>query len=181
MVSDEELIKGCKNGKHSAYEILYKKYAGRMMAIAMRYANTTFEAEDIVQDAFIKVFEKISSYESKGSFEGWLKRVVVNTAINHYHKTAKERFREEYENLEIEDTGIEESISRISNDELLQIIKELPKGYNLVFNLYAIEGYTHIEIAEMLEISEGTSKSQLSKARQMLKKLLIKHNIIFHE
>jgi RNA polymerase sigma factor (sigma-70 family) len=178
MLSDEQLIEGCKKGKHSAYEALYIKYSKRLMAIALRYSNTTFEAEDLVQETFIKIFERISSFDHKGSFEGWLKKVMVNNAINYYHKTSKERGFEDSSELNIANESFDDIFSKISNNELLEILKKLPFGYKTVFNLYVIEGYTHKEIGEICQINEGTSKSQLAKAKNMLKELLAKHYYI---
>jgi RNA polymerase sigma-70 factor (ECF subfamily) len=180
-MTDEQLIEGCKRSEHKAFEALYKKYAMRMMAIAQRYCNTTFESEDVLQEAFIKVFQKINSFDSKGSFEGWLKRVVVNTAINHYHQTYKQKLQVEVEKADIHETILPDAVSKMSNEELLSVIKELPEGYRMVFNLYVIEGYTHKEIGEMLNISDGTSKSQLAKAKNMIKRLLIKYNYVADE
>jgi RNA polymerase sigma factor (sigma-70 family) len=169
MLSEYELIEGCKKGSHQAFEALYTKYARRMMAIALRYCNTTFEAEDIVQETFIIVFTKIQSFDNKGSFEGWLKRVLVNYSINHFHKTAKDRNFEDSSEVEVYDDTTEDIFSKISNDELIVELQKLPFGYRTVFSLYVIEGYTHKEIGELCSISEGTSKSQLAKARVMLK------------
>lgn len=178
MTSDQDLIEGCKKGKHSAFEALYTKYAKRMMAIALRYCNTTFEAEDIVQESFIKVFEKINTFDSKGSFEGWLKRIVVNLSINNFHKTSKERAFENTSETEIADEHAITVLSELSNTELLSTLKLLPLGYRTVFNLYAIEGYSHKEIAELCQINEGTSRSQLAKAKIMLKEILVKHSYV---
>lgn len=180
-MTDQELIEGCKKGKHSAFEALYRKYAMSMMAIAQRYCNTTFEGEDVLQEAFIKIFQKINTFDGKGSFEGWLKRVVVNTAINHYHQTYKDKLNTDYQSLNEPDHHLPDVLSRLSNEELLNVIKELPEGYRMVFNLYVIEGYTHKEIGELLKINEGTSKSQLAKAKNMIRKLLYKYNFVTDE
>ncbi|MBX9852544.1 MAG: RNA polymerase sigma factor [Cytophagaceae bacterium] len=177
-MTDEQLIEGCKQGKHAAFEALYKKYATRMMAIAQRYCNTTFEGEDILQDAFIKVFKKIDTFDSKGSFEGWLRRVVVNTSINHYHQTYKQKLNVDYDYVPDTENISPDAISKLSNEELLNVIQELPEGYRMVFNLYVMEGYTHKEIGDLLNINEGTSKSQLAKAKNMIRRLLCKYNII---
>jgi len=174
---EKELIEGCKKGKHKSFESLYQKYAGRLHSIAMRYSYTTFEAEDILQDAFIKIFNSIDTYEYKGSFEGWLKRIVVTTAINHYHKNKIQQTQTDHYPIEEEDDVID-IISKISADELLSVIQTLPDGYRIVFNMYVIEGYTHKEIAELLTISEGTSKSQLAKGRVLLKNKLLQKGII---
>ncbi|MDB5257284.1 MAG: polymerase, sigma-24 subunit, subfamily protein [Chitinophagaceae bacterium] len=178
MTPDQDLIEGCKEGKHSAFEALYTKYAKRMMAIALRYCNTTFEAEDIVQESFIKVFEKISTFENKGSFEGWLKRIVVNYSINHFHKTSKERAFEDSSEIEIPDEQVIPVLSELSNTDLLSTLKLLPLGYRTVFNLYVIEGYSHKEIAALCKINEGTSRSQLAKAKILLKEIVLKHSYV---
>ena len=178
MTSDQDLIEGCKKGKHSAFEALYTKYAKRMMAIAVRYCNTTFEAEDIVQESFIKVFEKIGAFENKGSFEGWLKRIVVNLSINNFHKTSKERLFESTSVIEIPDEQVIPVLSEFSTTDLLATLKLLPLGYRTVFNLYVIEGYSHKEIAELCKINEGTSRSQLAKAKILLKEILLKHSYV---
>lgn len=180
MTSDQDLIEGCKKGKHSAFEALYTKYAKRMMAIALRYANTTFEAEDIVQESFIKVFSKINEFESKGSFEGWLKRIVVNHSINNFHKTVKERAFEDSSEMEIADEKAVSVLSELSNEELMSSLKLLPIGYRTVFNLFVIEGYSHKEIAELCKINEGTSRSQLAKAKILLKEILLNYSYVAH-
>ncbi len=180
MTSDQDLIEGCKKGKHSAFEALYTKYAKRMMAIALRYANTTFEAEDIVQESFIKVFEKINAFENKGSFEGWLKRIVVNASINNFHKTNKEREFEDCSTIELADDKAVSVLSELSNNELMSSLKLLPTGYRTVFNLFVIEGYSHKEIAELCKINEATSRSQLSKAKVLLKEILLQHSYVTH-
>jgi RNA polymerase sigma factor (sigma-70 family) len=177
---EKEIISACVKGNRSAFEALYNTYAGRLLAIAHRYAHTSFEAEDIVQETFIRVFQRIGQYENKGSFEGWLKRILVTTAINHFHSSKKEREKDDIQEMEIQDQNSEDVIDKISADELSAFIQQLPKGYRMVFNLYVVEGYTHKEIAEMLSVEEGTSKSQLSKARNMLKEMLLKHHYTLH-
>jgi RNA polymerase sigma-70 factor (ECF subfamily) len=178
MIDDNSLLEGCKRNEPSAYEALFRKYAGKMLAVARRYAKTSFEAEDIVQDSFIKIFQKIQTFDNKGSFEGWIKRIVVNTALNQYEKTKKEITVDIAESYDISDTNLESIFEKLNNDELIRILNELPDGYKLVFNLNVIEGYTHKEIGEMLNISEGTSKSQLFKAKALLQKLLEKYKVV---
>lgn len=178
MYTEKELIEGCKKGNRQSFEFLYQMYAGRLLAIAMRYSFTTFEAEDILQDAFIKIFSAIKTFGYKGSFEGWLKRIVVTTAINHYHKDKAKQSQTDVYDMEGECDDVIDIIAKISADELLEIIQTLPHGYRMVFNMYVIEGYTHKEIAEMLSISEGTSKSQLAKGRMLLKNKLLQKGII---
>jgi RNA polymerase sigma factor (sigma-70 family) len=178
MTSDQDLVEGCKKGQHPAFEALYNKYAKRMMAIALRYCNTTFEAEDIVQESFIKVFEKINTFENKGSFEGWLKRIVVNYSINHFHKTSKERAFEDSSEIELADEQTVPLLSELSKDDLLSSLQLLPLGYRTVFNLYVIEGYSHKDIAALCKINEGTSRSQLAKAKILLKGILVQHSYV---
>jgi len=140
-----------------------------MYGICLRYAKDSAEAEDIMQEGFVRVFNKISQFEFKGSFEGWIKRIMVNTALEKFRKHDRLYPVEEmriFESIEY----VEETISSISAKDLLSIIQELPPRYRMVFNLFAIEGYSHLEIAEMMSITEGTSKSNLSRARVILQK-----------
>ena len=178
MYVEKDVIEGCKKGSHKSFESLYKQYAGRLLSIALRYSFTTFEAEDILQDAFIKIFNSIKSYEYKGSFEGWLKRIVVTTAINHYHKDKTKQSQSDSCYVEDESEDVVDVISKMAADELLDVIHTLPDGYRMVFNLYVIEGYTHKEIGDLLSISEGTSKSQLAKGRMLLKSKLLQKGIL---
>lgn len=165
----EHIINGCIAGKSASREMLYRMYSSKMWGVCLRYARDKDEAKDILQDGFIKAFEKINQFEGRGHFEGWLRKIMINTALAEYRK-------KRYLNIEsvYSSNKDEESFERIEGDiaadELLEIIKELPSQYKLVFNLYAIEGYSHKEIADLLSISEGTSKSNLSRARDILQK-----------
>ena len=179
MRSEKELIAGCIKEKASCQEELYQLYSGRMMAVCTRYCRTRFEAEDIFHEAFVKVFKYIHTY-SGGSFEGWMRRIFVNTAINHFHQNRKFQDQVDYSKIEESEPTHEDIIGAISAQELLALINQLPEGYRLVFNLYVIEGYNHREIGEMLNIAEGTSKSQLAKAKSHLKNMLQKHSISEH-
>lgn len=153
-------------------EALYKKYASKMMGVCMRYAYSNFEAEDIFQDAFVKVFQKLDSFRGEGSFEGWMRFIFVNTAINYYNKNKKHNQTEDVEqHYEIQEQSAD-VLSKISMDEILEMVQRLSDGYRLVFNLHVIEGYSHKEIGEMLNITEGTSKSQLSKAKLLLRNMI---------
>ena len=167
----DEIIAGCKTGSHKSYEALYKRFYRPLLVIAMRYTRTRDEAEDILQDAFVKVFHNIASYNEKGSFEGWLKRIVQNTAINHYRSGLKFQGGEE-EAAEQVDDSFEKITGGMDARNIMQVLNRLPEGYRLLINLYAIDGYTHNEIASMLGISPGTSKSQLFKAKKYLRELL---------
>ncbi|MAW96056.1 MULTISPECIES: sigma-70 family RNA polymerase sigma factor [unclassified Leeuwenhoekiella] len=165
-MSLDELIKKCIKKDIKAQEQLYTRYAKTLFSVSLKYARNYTEAEDILQDGFIIIFDKISQYKHKGSFEGWLKRIVINTALQRYRKQRVFNIVNE-EHIEQEDVLVDEE--DVSLQFLLKIVQELPDRYRLVFNLYALDGYSHKEIASMLEISEGTSKSNLARARMILK------------
>jgi len=169
----DSLLEGCRRGDRKAQESLYKTLASRMMGVCMRYAKDTYEAEDVLQMGFVKVFQKISEFRGEGSFEGWIRRIMVNTAIESYRKNLR--------NLNLVD--IDEvydqpqntfDMSGLELKDLLKLVQQLSNGYRLVFNMYVIEGYSHKEIAGQLGITEGASKSQLSRARAILKEKIIK-------
>lgn len=173
-LTDEELIKGCIQEDESSQRELFRRYAGKMLGVCQRYARNSADAEDIVQDAFIKIFEKIHQFKSEGSFEGWIRRIVVNTALKKYTVIRYEKEVSGYEVTERNESSMEASAySHLNEKELLALINNLPDGYRLVFNLFVIEGYQHEEISEMLKIQPGTSRSQLVKARNMLKQQII--------
>jgi RNA polymerase sigma factor (sigma-70 family) len=179
--SDLEVVDGCLSGKSQFEEILYHRYSGRLMAICRRYAKSQDEAQDVFHDAFVRIFQHLHTFDRNGSFEGWMKRICVNTAINNFRKN-----KDTYQHLDVtetEDLAHTEmnALDSLSNQELIEMINRLPEGYRMVFNLHAIEGYTHPEIAEMLNIAEGTSKSQLVKAKAYLKQLLALHSITGYE
>ena len=174
-MTDEELIRGCVKEDESSQREIFQKYAGKMLAVCQRYARNSMDAEDIVQDSFIKVFDKIHQFKSEGSFEGWIRKIVVNTALKKYTVIRYEKEVSGYEVKERDESTMEATAySQITEKELMSLINNLPDGYRLVFNLYVIEGYQHEEIAEMLKIQPGTSRSQLVKARNMLKNQIIK-------
>ena len=172
-ISDIELIKGCIACKRTYQERLYAKYAPKMFSICLRYASDYHSAEDILQDAFIKTYRNIGKFRHEGSFEGWLRRIFVNTAIEHYRRKVIMYPILEVDNSEY-DVLNENVISDLAADDLIKMVNELSYGYRTVFNLYVIEGYPHKEIAQMLNISEGTSKSQLARARYLLQKKVSK-------
>lgn len=162
-----ELVRMCKKGKRDAQQRLYKQLSPVLFGVCLRYAKDRTEAEDILQDGFVKIFTKLDTFKFDGSFEGWARRVVVNSALERYRK-----MNLMYTVSEIRDYDTQFSasdvLSEMSYNELLDMIQELTPQYRTVFNLYAIEGYSHQEIAKMLDISEGTSKSNLSRARCIL-------------
>lgn len=165
-MSLDQLIKNCKRKDAKAQEELYKRYASALFSICLKYSPNYADAEDTLQDSFIVIFDKVGQYSGKGSFEGWLKRVTINTALQRYRKQSVLDIINE-ENIREVDIEVDEE--SIPLDFLLRIIQELPDRYRLVFNLYVLDGYSHKEIANMLEISEGTSKSNLARARNVLK------------
>ena len=165
-MSLDQLINECKEKHPKAQEELYKRYATTLFSVCLKYASSYADAEDILQDSFITIFDKMVQYENKGSFEGWLKRIAINTALQRYRKPGVFNIINE-EN--IPEVLVEVDEESINLDFLLGIIQELPDRYRLVFNLYVLDGYSHKEIAKLLEISDGTSKSNLARARQILK------------
>lgn len=154
---------------------LYDSYAPKMLGVCLRYAKNQMEAEDILQDAFIKVFTNLHRFKFQGSFEGWLRRTIVNTAINQYKKNLKHAREMDIDDIEAENQKEEKVLDRMSADEILAIIQTLPEGYRVVFNLNVLEGYTHKMIGEMLDISENTSKSQLLRAKRILREKIKRH------
>lgn len=162
----DELITRCKKKDGKAQEALYQQYAAILFGICLKYSPNRTEAEDSLQDAFITIFSRIEQYEGKGSFEGWMKRITVNTVLQKYRK---KRLFDIADEGKIEEPDIEVEQESIPLDYLLKIIQELPDRYRLVFNLYVLDNYSHKEIAEMLGISDGTSKSNLARARMILK------------
>ena len=175
MVNDLIIIEGCAKHDRRSQQLLYDKYSRVLLGICMRYAEDKAEAEDILQDSFLKIFFSIKDFSGTGSFAGWLRKVAVNTAITHYHKNLKHRYHidiEEYVSAETGISSFEESF--YTSEELYIVMNELPAGYRMVFNLYAIEGYKHKEIAEMLGIDTNTSKSQYSRAKAVLRDKLDK-------
>ncbi len=171
-MSLEQLITQCKKNDTQAQSQIYKLFASKLFSICLKYSRNYAEAEDNLQDAYITIFSKIGQFKHKGSFEGWLKRITVNTALQRYRSVGVFDIVNEDQ---IEDVNVEVDDEAISIDYLLQIIQELPDRYRLVFNLYAMDDYSHKEIAKMLEISTGTSKSNLARARLILKDKIEKY------
>ncbi len=165
---ENALIAACLKGKPAAQRELYDHFSGKMFGVCLRYAKNYHVAEDLLQEGFVKVFRYLDKYKGTGSFEGWVRRIFINTAIEHYRKNnpmypvgeVDERLTTPVDNTAMQELAME---------DLLAMVNELADGYRMVFNLYAIEGYAHQEIGDMLGISEGTSKSQLARARAILK------------
>lgn len=167
----EKLLKACQKGNRKAQEQLYKHYYAYGMSICIRYVSHKDEAEEVLNDSFMKVFEKIDLYDKQKDFKPWLRRILINTSIDYHRKYhAKMQLLEVNDGLE--NTNLEEILGAISGQEILNFIQELPPVYRLVFNLHVIEGFSHAEIAKNLDISEGTSRSNLAKAKQKLRKML---------
>lgn len=177
-MSEEDLIEGCKKGKRKAQSQLYNQYCGAMLAIAMRYCENRTEAEDALQDAFVNIFKRIKDFEGRreGSLTAWIKTIVINSSLSLNRKNKKHNYTEDVTEMKIADPNVvpieEDNSDEEKRERILNAVQELPAGYRSVFNLYVMEGYSHKEIAEILEISENTSKSQLSKARKYLKSYL---------
>ncbi len=166
-MTEYDIIQGCLREDRVCQREIFNRYAGKMMTVCLRYTRHRMEAEDILQDAFIKVFDNIHRFESKGSFEGWIRRIVVNTALKNASRHSFQKEGIGMENV-IESSEAPSVFSKMTEDELLGLISQLPDGYRVVFNLYVIEGYSHKEIGETLGIEESTSRSQLVKARNAL-------------
>lgn len=171
-MTDEELLKGCLRKDRKYQELLYRRYARKMYAICQAYARDKEVAQDILQDGFVKVFTKINTFNPENSLEGWVRRIMTNTAIDYFRQNKKlDRFIE-LEEQHSEETSDDAVNKKINVDEILYYLDRLPDGARMIFNLYAIEGYSHKEIAQQLNISEGTSKSQFSRARSLIKNYL---------
>jgi len=177
-MTEESLIKKCASGNSLAQKTFYEKFAGKMMGVCLRYAKDYEEAQDIMQDAFIKIFGKLANYEKKGSLEGWVRRIVVNTALDSYRKNKKHQQNVGVDSVDYLLENKTFIIEELNANDLLAVIKTIPAGYQMVFNLFAIEGYSHREIAEKLNITESTSKSQYSRARKLLREILVEKNIV---
>jgi RNA polymerase sigma-70 factor (ECF subfamily) len=172
--TEEKLIEMCTKGNGEAQRLLYERFYKKMYVVALRYSKTTFEAEDILQESFIKIFAAIENFKKDSTLDYWVKRIVINTALKQNRRMLDKMHMDDVDDM------VEEPASEVFADqsydfkELLAIIQQLSPGYQAVFNLYAIEGYKHNEIAEMLGISEGTSKSQYARAKALIQKMLAK-------
>jgi RNA polymerase sigma factor (sigma-70 family) len=167
----KNIIKGCLDGNRRDQELLYRRHSAKLYAVCLQYSGNDDEARDILQEGFIKIFENLGHYKHEGSFEGWIRRITVNTAL--------EKFRSKHNLYRVDDIDLitepdaepdNQDYAGLEANDLLEIIRELPPKYRMVFNLYAIEGYSHKEISKMANISEGTSKSNLSRARAILQR-----------
>src|SRR4026209_1143285 len=177
-MTEEAILQGCLKNDAAAQRELYNKYSPKMLAVCYRFAHNREDAEDMLQEGFIKVFLQIHTFENRGAFEGWIRRIIVHTCINILKRNKK--FNESVDIIHA--TGVlvrEESVPAIIQaKQVVECIRLLPLGYRTVLNLYAIEGYTHKEISDMLDVEESTSRSQYTRAKQMLEDILIKKNIL---
>lgn len=177
----EEILVGCLGKKASAQKKLYDYLSPRMMGVCMRYSDSVQEAEDVLQDGFVKLFDKLETFGGTGSFEGWARRLFVNTALDAIRKKKKYKYDKSIDDVAFmlnSNDYIEESLAA---DDLMKILQKIPVGYRTVFNLYAIEGYSHKEIAEQLSITVSTSKSQYSRAKSLLRSIIEKLDLKFNE
>ncbi|MCX6187972.1 MAG: sigma-70 family RNA polymerase sigma factor [Bacteroidetes bacterium] len=174
------MIKGCIDGDRTCQKALYIQNASKMLAVCMRYSKDRAEAEDMLQEGFLKVFQGISRFKGEGSFEGWIRRIMVFTAINMY-KHRSRKFQEDLDRENYDAPFDAEIVDKISAKEILAFVQQMPEGYRVIFNLYAVEGYTHKQISDELGIAIGTSKSQYSRARHWMQQVLAKHYHILNE
>jgi RNA polymerase sigma factor (sigma-70 family) len=171
-LTDEDLVKGCARNDRKVQELLYKKYSKTMYQVCLSYAKDRDAAQDILQEGFIKVFDKIGSFNNEGSLEGWIRRIISNTAVDHYRKKSTLNKFIEFDPTPSDKTGGNNISDSMHAEEILEQVRKLPDGAQVIFNLYAVEGFSHKEISEKLQISEGTSKSQVNRARMLLQRLL---------
>ena len=177
-MTEEAILAGCLQNDAGAQRELYSRYSPKMLSVCYRFAHNREDAEDMLQEGFIKVFSQVHTFQNKGAFEGWIRRIMVHTCINHLKKNKK--FNESVDIIYANGVQVrEESVpSIVQAKQIVECIRLLPLGYRTVLNLYAIEGYSHKEISGMLDVEESTSRSQYTRAKQMLEDILIRKNII---
>ncbi|RTL57145.1 MAG: sigma-70 family RNA polymerase sigma factor [Sphingobacteriales bacterium] len=177
-MTEEAIIKGCLNNEPAAHQELYQRYSPKMLAVCYRFAKNREDAEDMLQEGFIRVFSQIHQFRAQGAFEGWVRRIIVHTCINVLKKNKK--FNESVDIIHATNIQVrEESVpSIIQAKQIVECIRMLPIGYRTVLNLFALEGYSHKEIADMLDIEESTSRSQYTRAKAMLQEILVRKKII---
>lgn len=180
-MTEEAILSGCLQNDPAAQRELYARYSPKMLSVCYRFAHNREDAEDMLQEGFIKVFSQMHTFQNKGAFEGWIRRIIVHTAINHLKKNRK--FHESVDIIHAKSAQIrEDSVpSIVQAKQVVECIRLLPLGYRTVLNLYAIEGYSHKEIAAMLDVEESTSRSQYTRAKQMLEDILVRKNILPEE
>jgi RNA polymerase sigma factor (sigma-70 family) len=174
MLNENELIEGCRKGNRASQKALYDRFCKKMMVVCLRYSKSTPEAEDILQEGFVRVFQGLEGFRQDSKLETWMTRIMVNTALNHHRKKLYLFPMVDVETIDIPQSEV--SLSGIHFTELLDMVQALPQGCQIVFNMFAMEGYSHKEISEMLGISEGTSKSQYARAKSLLQAKLLKES-----
>jgi RNA polymerase sigma factor (sigma-70 family) len=170
-ISESDIIKGCLDNDRKTQEVLYQRFSAKMYAVCLRYSKNADDAQDLLQDGFVKVFRNIDKFRGDGSFEGWIRRIFVNTSIEHFRKANRSYNVTDTEDVSIEDTSLN-ALDNLAEKDIIKMIQELSPGYRQVFNMYVVEGYSHKDIGDILGISEGTSKSQLARAKGILKKMV---------
>lgn len=169
MFDEKKILLQCVKNDQHAQRFLYEQYAPGLLGVCMRFTGNRAEAEDILQESFVKVFLNMKNFEGRSSLIGWMRRIVINTAITHYHKNLKHNYHYDIDDLKEKNIGdCDVGDLEFTNEEMLSVISELPAGYKMVFNLYALEGFKHKEIAKQLKIDVNTSKSQYSRARKLI-------------
>lgn len=177
-MTEQSILAGCLNNDPSAQRELYNRYSPKMLSVCYRYANSREDAEDMLQEGFIKVFTQMHTFQNKGAFEGWIRRIIVHTCINFLKKNKKFSNSIDLEQADYLEVKEETMPSVMQARQIIECIRLLPLGYRTVLNLYAMEGYSHKEIADMLDIEESTSRSQYTRAKSMLEAILVKKRII---
>jgi len=172
-MDEKQLIKGCINNDRKAQQALYDKYSRRMMAVCLRYVKDTEDARDLLQEGFVKLFMNIHTYTGDGLFDGWVRKIFVNCALERLRHQDVLRNAEDIDNTDYADIPDESTVSQLSADEIMTYVRSLPDGFRTVFNMFAIEGYSHKEIGEKLNITESTSRSQYMRARKLLQKMIL--------
>lgn len=180
-MTDEELIQGCIANRAECQKALFERHKSRLMAICMRYAADQDEAHDMLQDGFIKIFDKLETYNQQGKLVGWMCRIMINNCLDQLRRTRHQRHHVEIDEASQLSAGAYDVLAQLSVQDILRYIQALPQGYRTVFNLFAIEGYSHKEIAEQLEINENTSKSQFRKARLQLMQMIEQNNKVVNK
>jgi RNA polymerase sigma factor (sigma-70 family) len=181
MLNEQELVKACQKNDRKAQTAFYNMYKSKLMGVCRRYTRTPDEAEDIYQEAFVKIFNNIHTLENPKAVAAWVRKTVIHTAINYYHANLKFQQNTDYDNIVLSNDDYPNLLANLSSEDLLKLINQLPDGYRMVFNLYIIDGYNHAEIGELLGVSENTSKSQLSRAKELLRKQLKQMGIVSYE
>jgi len=170
-ISETDIIRGCLEKDRKMQEMLYHRFSSKMYAVCLRYCKDAESAQDLLQDGFVKIFKNLDKFRGEGSFEGWIRRIFVNTSIEHFRKSVKNYAVSDTEDVVIEDSSLT-ALDNLAEKDIIQLIQQLSPGYRQVFNMYVIEGYSHKEIGGILGISEGTSKSQLARAKGILKRMV---------